>query len=227
MEELHNGHRARIDAKARLMGLEFLEEHEQLEKLLFAVIPRGNTNEIAIRLINEFGSIYGVLCADVEQLRAVDGVGHRTAEFLHDLMPLFGIVERASMQSNSKRIILDTTEKIGEYAKQFFYGKLVENLYMISLNSGNELMRFDKISEGTATAASVSLHIIAKLAILNEASSVILMHNHPGGRLEPSMSDITMTRDVKEALASLGIPLVDHIIVACGKWISMTEGRIR
>ncbi len=227
MKELHSGHRSRIDTKARLMGLEFLEEHEQLEKLLFAVIPRGNTNEIAIKLINEFGSIYGVLCADVEQLRAVDGVGTRTAEFLHDMMPLLGIVERAAMQSNSKRITLDTTEKIGEYAKQFFYGKLVENLYMISLNSANEVMRFDKISEGTATAASVSMHIIAKRAILNEASAVILMHNHPGGRLEPSMADITMTRDVKEALSSLGISLIDHIIVACGKWISMNEGNRR
>lgn len=219
--EMHSGHRGRIDKKAHLMGLEFLEEHEQLEKLLFAVIPRGNTNEIAIRLIKEFGSIYGVLSADVGQLLSVEGVGTRTAEFLHDMMPLLGIVERCAMRDDKGKTVLDTVEKRGEFAKSFFYGKLVEYLYMVSLNSSGQVICLDKISQGTSTNASVSMHTIAKRAILNEAYAVMLMHNHPGGRLEPSMADITMTREVKEALSSLGVTLVDHIIVACGKWISM------
>ncbi len=219
--ELHSGHRKRIDKKARLMGLEFLEEHEQLEKLLFAVIPRGNTNELAISLINEFGSIAGVLSADVEQLKGVEGVGPRTAEFLHDLMPLLGIVQRCAMTDTKGKTVIDTPEKRGEFAKTFFYGKLVENLYMVSINSSGQVICVDKISEGTSTAASVSLHLIAKRAILNEAYAVMLMHNHPGGRLEPSMADITLTREVKEALTSLDVRFVDHIIVACGNWISI------
>lgn len=219
--ELHKGHRKRIDKKARLMGLEFLEEHEQLEKLLFAVIPRGNTNELAIRLIKEFGSISGVLSASVEQLKSVDDVGPRTAEFLHDLMPLLGIVQRSSMTNGKGKIVIDSPEKRGEFAKTFFYGKLVENLYMVSINSSGQVICTDKISEGTSTIASVSLHLIAKRAILNEVYAVMLMHNHPGGKLEPSMADISLTREVKEALSALDVALVDHIIVACGKWISM------
>ncbi len=223
MSGLHDGHRERIDLKARLMGLEFMEEHEQLEKLLFAVIPRGNTNELAIKLLGEFGSIYGVLSADVKQLMHIEGVGKRTAEFLHDLMPLLGIVERSAMCETDAKIKLDSAEKTGEYAKQFFYGKLTENLYMVSLNSARQVMRFDKISEGDSTSAGVSIHTITKRAILNEACFVVLMHNHPGGRLEPSMADITMTRDVKNALEAVGVTLLDHIIVACGKWMSMMK----
>ena len=73
--ELHSGHRGRLDEKSRIIGLEFLEEHEQLEKLLFAVIPRGDTNAIAHALLNRFGSVYGVLTAEVEHLREVQGVG--------------------------------------------------------------------------------------------------------------------------------------------------------
>lgn len=219
--ELHKGHRKRIDEKARRLGLEFLEEHEQLERLLFAVIPRGNTNELAIKLIEEFGSIYGVLSADVEQLKSIEGVGHRTAEFLHDMMPLLGIVQRCAIDREKRRILVDSPEKRGEFAKTFFYGKLVENLYMVSINSSGCVIHIDKISEGTATSASVSLHHIAKLAINHEAYAVMLMHNHPGGKLEPSMADITLTREVKEALDTLNVAFVDHIIVACGKWISM------
>ncbi len=219
--DIHGGHRKRIDKKARIMGLEFLEEHEQLEKLLFAVIPRGNTNELAIRLINEFGSIAGVLSADVEKLQSIEGVGHRTAEFLHDMMPLLGIVERCVQKGAGEKTILDSMDKRGEYAKSYFYGKLVENLYMVCLNSYMQIISVDKISEGTSTAASVSLQIVAKRAILNDAYAVMLMHNHPGGKLEPSMADITLTRDIKETLSVLGVRLVDHIIVACGKWISI------
>lgn len=217
--ELHSGHRGRLDEKSRIIGLEFLEEHEQLEKLLFAVIPRGDTNAIAHALLNRFGSVYGVLTAEVEHLREVQGVGVRTAEFLHDLMPLFGIVERSIMGSG--RIILDTPEKMGAYAKSLFNGKVVENLYMISLNVSRQIIRVDKIAEGTATASNVSLKKIARLAVLNEAYSIVLAHNHPGGTPEPSYADISITNEIKRVLENVGVALLDHIIVACGKWYSM------
>lgn len=222
--DVHRGHRSRLDEKSRIMGLEFLEEHEQLEKLLFAVIPRGNTNDIAHALLEEFGSIYRVLTADIKQLKSVEGVGTRTAEFIHDLLPLLGIVKR-SIQGDGDNPLLDTVEKMGEYAKTLFYGKLVESLYMISLNSAMRVIRLDKISEGTATNASVSLHKIAKSAILNEAYAVILTHNHPGGRTEPSITDLTLTREVQEALSKLDVILADHIIVARGGWHSINTGK--
>lgn len=221
--DVHKGHRKRIDGKSRLMGLEFLEEHEQLERLLFAVIPRGNTNGLAHKLLDEFGSIYGVLTASIEQLRSIEGVGTRTAEFLRDLPPLLGIVER-SIAESGERPVLDTANKMGEYAKTLFYGKLVENLYMISLNSSMRVIRFDKISDGNSTSSAISIQKVAKTAILNDAYAVVLAHNHPGGRLEPSMSDLTLTREIDESLKKLGVVLADHIIVAGGGWHSIKTG---
>ena len=221
--ELHSGHRGRLCAKANLMGLEFLEEHEQLEKLLFAVIPRGNTNGIAHALLDEFGSMYGVLTAERDRLLSVDGVGTKTAEFLHDLMPLLGIVERSMLKSDGLKPVLDTPEKIGEYATTFFNGKVTENLYMISFDSAMRVIRFDKISEGSSTSASVSVHNISKRALLNEAYAVVLCHNHPGGRCEPSRADIILTREVSQALQTIDIKLIDHIIVACGKYSSINN----
>lgn len=222
-ENIHKGHRKRIDEKSALFGLEFMEEHEQLEKLLFAVIPRGNTNIIAHDLLDKFGTLYGVLTADVDRLQSVEGVGSRCAKFLHDLMPLLGIVER-SIQSEP-RLILDTTEKVGAYTKTLFYGKVTESLYMISLNSALHPTRYDKISEGTATSTDVSLIRLAKQAVLNDAHAVVLAHNHPGGRLFPSEADLYMTHAARDALKSLNIALADHIIVACGKWYSILKNK--
>ncbi len=216
-DNIHQGHRKRIDEKSRIMGFEFLEEHEQLEKLLFSVIPRGNTNEIAHNLLTAFGSIKGVLMADVVSLQSVEGVGPRTAEFLHDLAPLLGIVERAIKSENNENI-LDSDEKMGEYVKTFFYGKSVESLYMFCISSANTIKRFEKVSEGNAYAADVSVSRVTKLATMADAMSVILVHNHPGGKLEPSYADCVLTREIDEALRVLGIQLRAHIIVADGRW---------
>lgn len=199
------------------MGFEFLEEHEQLEKILFSVIPRGNTNEIAHELLDLFGSLKGVLMADVVSLQEVEGVGTRTAEFIHDLAPVLGVVERA-IKTENKENILDSDEKMGEYVKTFFYGKSVESLYIFCVSAANTIKRFDKISEGNAYAADVSVSRVTKLAVLADAKSVILVHNHPGGSLEPSYADCVLTREIDEALNVLGIKLRAHIIVADNKW---------
>lgn len=212
-KDIHEGHRQRICKKAGILGLEFLEPHEQLEKLLYAVIPRGDTNEVAHNLLDTFGSIKDVLCADVKSLTEVDGVGPRTAEFLHDLPILLGIVERCIF-TKGHTYILDTPEKIGKFVKSMFYGHLVEILYAICLSNKKKLIRSYKISEGTAEQTSVSVHKIARLAILNEASYIVLAHNHPGGRCEPSMADLKMTAQVRTALSALGVQLMGHVIVS-------------
>ncbi len=219
--EIHIGHRNRIDEKSRIMGLEFLNEHEQLEKILFAVIPRGNTNEIAHRLLERFGSVYGVLSADADNLKTVEGVGGRTAEFLHDLLPVLGIAERS--MRNQKSLVLNDMNDIGNYAKTLFYGKTVENLYLISLNSANQVIRFDKVSEGTYVASDVSVRKISRLALNAEASAVVLAHNHPGGRIEPSYADFQITDAVKSQLGVLGISLLAHLIVSCDEWKDICE----
>ena len=68
---IHDGHRMRLDKKVIEKGFEMLEPHEQLEHLLFAVIPRGDTNTIAHDLLNRFGTVASVLNADPEQLMSV------------------------------------------------------------------------------------------------------------------------------------------------------------
>ena len=219
----HEGHRQRLNEKARVTGLELLPEHEQLEKILFAVIPRGNTNEIAHSLLDRFGSIAGVLRADKEELKAIEGVGDKTAEFLTDLPVILGIVER---KMSEKAEILDTIEKRGRYLKSLFFGKLVENAYMVSLTSGFEVIKINKLSEGVTDETYIYNRKVAELAIKDKAHYVVLAHNHPGGTLKASASDVANAMGLKKALKQLGIEMLDMFVVAGGEYLSMAKERL-
>ena len=223
--EEHAGHRQRLDDKSNLLGFEFMEEHEQLEKLLFAVIPRGNTNVIAHQLLDQFGSLYGVLTADVEELTKVEDVGNRTAQFLHDLCPLLGCVERCMLRENQHKRYADlsTVEAMGKYAKTLFYGKLNEAFYMVSLNKKLQAYRFDKISDGSADETPVYVKEVVRLALRTNAYAVLITHNHPAGTLTPSRADLDTTVSLHRAMDAAGISLLDHIIVGGGDFISLKQ----
>ena len=77
---IHEGHRARMRQQIELFGLDSLSDVQFLEVALYQVIPRGDTNELAHRLLTQFGSLSGVLEASKTALLEVEGVGARTAE---------------------------------------------------------------------------------------------------------------------------------------------------
>lgn len=214
MSNLHDKHRQRMDEKAAAAGVENLPDHEVLERLLYVVIPRGNTNEIAKRLCNEFGGIGNVFKADVDELKRIEGVGNRVAIFLHDLPAVLGVVER-SLKFPEKKI--QSRKDAAQYVKTLFYGKVTEHFYMVSLTSTGGVIKFNKISEGTTDETQVYIRNIAVTALRNGAHSVILAHNHPGGSLMPSFEDTRTTSAVERALSTIGVKLFDSIIVAGGE----------
>ena len=85
---VHDGHRARKKEQFRTHGLDAFADHEVLELLLYYAIPRADTNPIAHRLIERFGSLDGVFSASVSELSQVEGVGESAATLLALLMPL-------------------------------------------------------------------------------------------------------------------------------------------
>lgn len=220
----HEGHRKRLDEKSNRLGFEFLEEHEQLEKLLFVPISRGNTNEIAHRLLDRFGSLSGVLTADINELCKVEGVGSRTAHYLHDLYAVKGCIERAELAKGEKNgAILRDCNAMGNYAKTLFYGKLHELSYMVSLNKKFQAYRIDMISQGSMDETPVYIQEVVRTALLNRAVYVMIAHNHPLGILNPSQADIDATNMLGRAFNAVGISLVDHIIVGGGEFISLKD----
>ena len=218
---LHDDHRKRLDAKVREKGLDSLEVHEQLEYILFAVIPRGDTNRIAHELLERFGTVLGVFSADPKELMEVSGVGYRTAMFLSTMKEITGLVER--LLETDKRKILDNTDAIQAFVKTYFYDKLDEAFYLLSLSAQKRLISVHKISDGDEGETPVYIRKIAKKAIVNDARYVILVHNHPCGNTNPSISDVKASNECTKAFDVIGIELLDSIIVSGKQCCSLKD----
>ncbi len=218
---IHDKHRERLDKKVRENGLESLEPHEQLEHILFAAIPRGDTNSIAHRLLDKYKTIAAVLNADAEELVQIEGVGKRCATFLTTLPSLLGIVERSLI--SDEPIMLDTVQKIVSFAKTYFYGKLTEEAYLLCLNSTYRLLAINRISRGAHDETYVYPAQVVRQAIRDNACAAILIHNHPCGEVKPSSGDVTLSRDLARAFDAVDIIFGDSVIVTEREFFSMRE----
>ncbi len=219
---LHDDHRKRLDAKIREKGIDALEVHEQLEYVLFAAIPRGDTNEIAHGLLEKFDTIEGVFRADIKELMEVKGVGYRTAMFLSTMMQVVGIADRHIEQDKKK--VLDDSEKIQEFVKTYFYKKIDEAFYLLSLSPRKRLLAISKISEGDEGEVPIYVKKLAKKAVINDARYVVLVHNHPCGNVSPSISDVKMSNELVKVFDAIGVEVLDSIIVSGKQCCSLKDG---
>jgi DNA repair protein RadC len=221
---IHEGHRQHMKERFLREGLDNFTEVQVLELLLFYVIPRKDTNPIAHRLIDRFGSLSQVLEAPVEELEKVDGIGPNAAM----LLSLITAVARVYMVNRTeKQKILNSIEECGRYLKSFFIGRRVEMVYLLCLDAKCKVLSCREVGEGSVNSANVPIRRIVELALSQNASSVVLAHNHPSGVAIPSAEDVSTTRRVAAALSTVDIPLVDHIIVADDDFVSLVQSGYR
>ncbi len=214
---VHDGHRARKKEQFREYGLDTFADHEALELLLYYAIPRADTNPVAHRLLERFGSLDGVFSAPAQELKNVDGVGESAATLLSLVFPL---VRRARISASKDPVILSSTEAAGDFFKNLFFGLRDEHLYEACLDAKGKLLRCKLVAAGSVDTVAVNLRKIVEYAFQCNASAVILAHNHPSGLALPSKEDNTMTILANEALRSVGITLIDHIVVADDDYVS-------
>lgn len=219
---LHDGHRQRLIQRFLEEDLDNFEPHNVLELLLFYAIPRKDTNELAHVLIDTFGSLKGVFDAPYEELIKVPGIGPNTAA----LLKLVPSLTRTYYSSDARSIILDTSEKSGEYFLPYYIGQTEEVVRLACLDAGGKVISNQILHRGSANAAEVNIRKIVNIALRNNAMGVILAHNHPGGLPLPSEEDVATTKSIREALIPMGILLMDHIIVAGQDYVSMARSGI-
>ena len=217
---IHKDHRQRVRERYLKEGLDGFSEVQVLELLLFYVIPRQDTNPIAHRLIDRFGSVYQVLEAPVEELEKVEGIGPNAAL----LLSLITAVARVyAVNRTEKQKILRTIEDCGEYLKSFFIGRRSEMVYLLCLDAKCKVLGCREIGEGSVNSANVPIRRIVETALGLNATSVVLAHNHPSGIALPSGEDVLTTHRVAAALSTVDIVLVDHIVVADDDYVSMVQ----
>ena len=217
---IHDGHREKMRERFLRGGLDSFADHEALELLLYYAIPRRDTNPIAHALMDRYGSLSGVLAAPVEDLQKVDGIGE-SAAILLKLVPRLCHKARLA-DAHRQDLILNTAAKAGAYLMEHFAGETHEVLYQLCLDRKGKLLVCKRLGEGGVGSAPLDVRKIVENAILNSASAVILAHNHPSGIAQPSQEDFAATEQVQAALATIDVPLSDHIIVADRDFISFS-----
>ena len=219
---VHEGHRQRLLRRFLEEGLDRFEPHNKLELLLFYVIPRRDTNEVAHRLMQTFGSFSAVLDAPIEELEKVEGVGPAAAAYLK----LLGQTAQAYYTDQQQDICLDSSEKAGAFLLPRFISHTQEVVYLVCLDQKCRVLNASIVHDGSVYAAEVNLRKIVATALKYNATGAILAHNHPGGVALPSHEDISATRRLEEALGVVGVHLVDHIIVADRDFVSLADSGV-
>ncbi|MBR2468459.1 MAG: DNA repair protein RadC [Clostridia bacterium] len=216
-EQIHSGHRSRLRESSYKNNFQNLEEHQLLELLLTYVIPRRDTNPIAHRLINYFGSFTAVLDAKIEDLVKIEGVGEKTANFLVSIKHFFYAYNKGKVKPDE---YIKSPDVAAAYANRYFKGKTVEEFYVVCLEADCKVKHCELISTGSVNKTDVSTRKVLEIAFKTNASSVMVMHNHPEGGPEPSMADNKLTKVLSTVLAYNNIALVDHMIVSKKEYFS-------
>ena len=112
-----------------------------------------------------------------------------------------------------------------QYCKSLLMGERTEHLYAIALDNKCVILGAREISEGTLTEVNAYPRKIIETALNYNANAIILCHNHPGRANQPAKADIESTRKIKFLLNTLGICMLDHIIVCGSNTYSMALHR--
>lgn len=218
---VHDGHRARLRQRFAAAGLDDFTDVQVLELLLFYCIPRQDTNELAHRLINQFGSLSQVLETSPEELKTVPGIGDNAATFLR-LIPAVARYYAVDRGQRNDRPLL-STEACGAYLASYFQGQSNETVFLLCLDAKCKPLCCPKIGEGSVNSAGVPIRRVVEAALGSNATTVVLAHNHPSGIALPSGEDIQTTRRVAAALDAVEVTLADHLVFADGDFVSMLQ----
>lgn len=201
-------------------GIDSMEDHEVLEMLLYFALPYRDTNELAHRLLNEFGSLANVMEADVYALQQVKGIGNNASLLLNFIPKLAG-----RYYSDRWRDLpsLFEADDLMEYIRTLFVGRSQETLLMVCMNAKGQVKNVVKLGEGTVGEVVFYTAKVVEIALQNKCRYVILAHNHPGGTPSVSRDDVDMTKKCNNALHAVGVKLVDHVIVSGSQAISMNK----
>ncbi len=175
----------------------------------------------AQKLLKKFGSLEGIAEASVEELQQVRGLGLAKACQIKAAGEIGRRAESAPESLRGRPI--ETVEAAGLAARRFLAGRKKEHFILILLDSRHRVLKTAEISVGSLDTSIVHPRETFREAIVASASAIILAHNHPSGDSAPSREDLELTRRLTEAGRLLGIPVLDHLIIAGRRSLSLRE----
>ncbi len=207
----HAGHRARLFKKSKT---ERLSDNELLELLLFYALPRCNTNDIAHALLSTFGSLKGVLSADLQSLQAVKGVGESVGTYLQNLGEL---TARCVGASKGEMVVDDASARRRQFQDTLGFAYKDEKLEVVDvylLNDEATVFKSLRLAQGKESHAEFKPQTLAKIFVEYAPAGIVLAHNHPSGNHKPSATDEAMTEQCQVLCSLHNVMFCDHIIYA-------------
>jgi len=194
-------------------------------ELLAIILGSGSRNETAVQLAQRMlsennNNINAIAKLSLNDLKKYRGVGLAKAV---NIAAAFEIGRRRTSFESEERVKITSSKIAYEVLQKFLSDLPHEEFWVLILNRANNVVKQECISKGGITSTVVDARLICKAAIENNASSIILAHNHPSGQLMPSAEDKNITRKLKEALQLFDIALLDHIIVGDRNYYSFGD----
>ena len=221
MKPHYYGHRERLKKKFLKQGISSLYDYEIIELLLFYSIPVKDTKPVAKELLKEFKNIKGIFDnIDSKKILKIKGFGENSLILFKLIKEIYTLIEKEKI---FERKVLDNLEKVIKYATVSIGKSKVEEFKILCLNAKNELLTDVTLEKGIENEVYIYPKKIVKILLEENATAVILLHNHPSGNVKPSESDIKITKNLSNILRNIGIALHDHIIVSEKNYFSFRE----
>lgn len=218
---IHAGHRQRVKKLFLKTGGFYMEDHQLLELALFYSVPRKDTNPLAHQLLNEFGSLSGVIEAAPEALMAVKGVSTNTAA----LLKLIGEIasrHRRGLQSPAEK--LGSPEELEQCLRRLLHGE--KHIFIVSMDAAGRVLCADSMGGLGSSSPHLDLKGIVVEAARTQASQVALGVPRPGAVQLPTQTDLEEALRCERALAALSVRLRDVLYFSGDECVSLRRMRL-
>jgi len=206
--------------RLRKHGASALSDSELLALFIRTGIPGSSAVDIGRNLLLRFRSLSALLDANDETLSEIIGLGPAK---IAQLRAIKEIVRRSLVVHISKTPALDSPNAVGDYLQLMVGGRPYEVFVTLYLDIRFRLLHAEESSRGTLTQTAVYPREIIREAMRHNAAAVIVAHNHPSGDVAPSDADRSLTRQLKTALQTVDIRLIDHFVVSSTQRTSFSE----
>lgn len=207
-EHSHGGHRERMREKYLAGGLGAMPEHEALELILYYPIRRRNVNNAAHELLKGT-SLNGLAGEEIAEISRRRGIGEQSALFVSLVL---AAAKRYPYERNSQGTLLNSFAASSGMAKRLLYSEREPKLIMFCLNAACRLVGMKVLAKGRLDR--LDAQEIIDTVLRYRAHSVILAHNHLNGDVRAGEEDMELAQEAVNALNTVDIKLLDHIIVS-------------
>lgn len=205
-------------------GAESLSNEELLSILLKTGTKDVSVKELASTILNKIGEINKLNEINYHILSSIPGVGSAKACTLLAVVELSKRITRKNASLNN--VIIKSADIAFDYFRYIFKDQKQEYFYVIYLDNKKRVIENKLLFKGTLNQSIVHPREVFKSAFILSASSIICVHNHPSGNVEPSKEDINLTKRLSEIGILMGIKVVDHLIISDDNYFSFLENNL-